>query len=368
MGSYFSSQPTPHKKTIDQLSDFIDVAFVDFAGSGGERVWKKANPNPTKVPHVVPQPDRLVCIGDLHGDLPKTKRVFKLAGLINDNEDWSGGDSVCVQVGDALDRGAEEIKVLYFLERLRAQAASSGGALYTINGNHETMNMHKDFRYVTLEGANEFTEWVEKYNLGEKIKRKCGNKNAKPLVFDKSVNPVLRARDAALRPGGPLSMRFFSWQNTVQIVGDSVFAHGGLLPKHVPNGTESVEKINTDVQKWMKGEPDAKMPKTIRGKESVVWSRHFASDSGCDCDLLQQTLTALSTKRMVVGHTIFSKINSECAGRIVRIDVGMSKGCEDGVPQALEIQNGKVTVLKESLIKDKYKQIIGRVLNPSIRS
>ena len=39
--------------------------------------------------------------------------------------------------------------------------------------------------------------------------------------------------------------------------------------------------------------------------------------------------------RMVVGHTIQSGgINSACEGRVLRVDVGLSKGCGDGITNA----------------------------------
>lgn len=38
------------------------------------------------------------------------------------------------QVGDQLDRGGDEIKVLYFLEKLQEEARKAGGALHILNG------------------------------------------------------------------------------------------------------------------------------------------------------------------------------------------------------------------------------------------
>lgn len=43
-----------------------------------------------------------------------------------------------------------------------------------------------------------------------------------------------------------------------------------------------------------------------------------------------------------MGHTIqHSGINDACDGRAIRIDVGMSKGCGDGLPEVLEIFGNK---------------------------
>lgn len=50
------------------------------------------------LPTVLPAAKRLIAIGDLHGDYAKTLRALKLAGLVDDDLKWSGGDSVVVQV------------------------------------------------------------------------------------------------------------------------------------------------------------------------------------------------------------------------------------------------------------------------------
>src|SRR5690242_9803231 len=56
----------------------------------------------------LPAPERLVAIGDLHGDLDATRAVLRLAGAIGDGDKWTGGKLVVVQTGDQLDRGDGE--------------------------------------------------------------------------------------------------------------------------------------------------------------------------------------------------------------------------------------------------------------------
>ena len=46
-----------------------------------------------------PAAERLVAIGDLHGDMGKARRAFRLGGLIDDNDRWCGGTATAVQVG-----------------------------------------------------------------------------------------------------------------------------------------------------------------------------------------------------------------------------------------------------------------------------
>jgi hypothetical protein len=42
-------------------------------------------------------PRRIVAMGDLHGDLKNTKKILRLSGLIDEDDHWSGGDTVYVQ-------------------------------------------------------------------------------------------------------------------------------------------------------------------------------------------------------------------------------------------------------------------------------
>ena len=65
-----------------------------------------------------------------------------------------------VQVGDVLDCGGDEIKILYFLERLRRQALKASGKVITMNDNRETLNVERDFLYMSESGCEEFRVWA----------------------------------------------------------------------------------------------------------------------------------------------------------------------------------------------------------------
>src|SRR5690349_13393639 len=102
--------------------------------------------------NVYPAPKRLVAFGDVHGDLPATKRALKLGGAIDDAGEWVGGDLFVVQTGDQLDRGDDDRAILDYFAELTEKAKAKGGTFLPLNGNHELMNVVLDFRYVT-EGA-----------------------------------------------------------------------------------------------------------------------------------------------------------------------------------------------------------------------
>ncbi|CAK9146421.1 unnamed protein product [Ilex paraguariensis] len=357
------------------LSSFVDT-FVDYSVSG-LFLPPPPNPNPTRNPNpndhshssalqtTYPTPDRLVAVGDLHGDLQKSKQAFRLAGLIDTSDRWSGGSATVVQVGDVLDRGGDELNILYFLEKLKREAAKVGGTIITMNGNHEIMNLDGDFRYVTKSALDEFRNWANWYGIGNVLKSLCDGLEKPKDPFDglpldfPGVKPEffngIRTRIAALRPDGPIARRFLSKNLTVVVVGESVFVHGGLLPKHVVYG---LQRINEEVRDWISGFRERVSNELVRGRNSVVWLRKYSDElaKNCDCSTLEHVLATIpGVKRMIMGHTIQeSGINGACDNRAIRIDVGMSKGCINGLPEVLEINgNSELRVLTSNTLYSK---------------
>ncbi|PIN06457.1 Protein-tyrosine-phosphatase [Handroanthus impetiginosus] len=356
--------------TIPSLvSSFVDT-FVDFSVSGG--LFLPPEPDPIKKSNsslktVFPQPSRLIAIGDIHGDLPKAKMALKLAGLIGADDRWSGGSTAVVQVGDIFDRGGDEIKLLYFFEKLKREAAKAGGLVITMNGNHEIMNVDADFRFATPEGLKEFENWGMWQRVGNYMKKLCDGIDENVIIRDlfdgvpdefPRIKPEFldgtRARFAALRPNGLISTRFLSKNQTVVVVGDSVFAHGGLLQKHVLHG---LERVNNEVRDWILGLKKVENH-LVRGKKSIVWLRSFSNGlvKDSDCSILEHVLETIpGVRRLIMGHTIQKDgINAVCSSRAIRIDVGMSKLCGDKYPEVLEInENSELKVLTSNPLYSK---------------
>ncbi len=271
-------------------------------------------------------PDRIVAIGDLHGDLAAARAALRLAGAIDGRDRWIGGDLVVVQTGDILDRGDNEQEILELFERLRREARTQGGAVYTLNGNHELMNSYLDFRYVTELGFRDF-EKMGVVDPGDSVVA--------------VLEPHEQYRGALFRPGGPMALELAE-HPTALVIGPNVFVHGGILPFHAEMGLDS---LNTQVKRWLRNE--IPQPEWIRGDLSPIWTRVFsAQPDQTACDTLDMVLTALGVERMVVGHTVQpTGITAYCGGRVWCVDVGMAAHYQ-GRPEVLEIRGNAVRSLR----------------------
>eukprot|EP00238_Polyblepharides_amylifera_P003518 CAMPEP_0196578186 /NCGR_PEP_ID=MMETSP1081-20130531/7135_1 /TAXON_ID=36882 /ORGANISM="Pyramimonas amylifera, Strain CCMP720" /LENGTH=341 /DNA_ID=CAMNT_0041897323 /DNA_START=165 /DNA_END=1190 /DNA_ORIENTATION=+ len=276
---------------------------------------------------------RVIALGDLHGDLMQTIRALRSAGLVDETGGtWIGGDTILVQVGDILDRGDHELAILRLFRRLTKQAEKVGGAVYVLNGNHEIMNVAGDFRYVT---AAAYKEFDQNYAM---------NENANPKV----MQTVDGARRELLRPGSKYA-RELAHNPTILQVGDTLFAHAGVLPEHVDVG---FDKINERVSGWMDGRYSTPPPQVLN-ESGVVWNRTYGGEPGDmygpqgACPILRKVLQSTEAKRMVVGHTPQEKgVNSECRGQLWRIDVGQSRGIMGATPEVIEIKGDTVTIIR----------------------
>lgn len=90
-------------------------------------------------------------------------------------------------MGDQLDRGDNELQILYFLERLQREAARAGGRLHVLNGNHETMNAAGRFNYATLPGLVDFYQWqlLQSWGIALKVPARM------LLIFSPSTSHVI---------------------------------------------------------------------------------------------------------------------------------------------------------------------------------
>ncbi|CAK8537860.1 unnamed protein product [Lathyrus sativus] len=389
MNSSLPLSPSSHPRNLTQTSLSSSSLFVDNNNNNNHHnsLRTTSTLKPIVVsgypPTFVSAPGRtILAVGDLHGDLKQARSALEMAGVLSsDGQDlWTGGENVLIQLGDILDRGEDEIAILSLLRSLDKQAKENGGAVFQVIGNHETMNVEGDFRYVESGGFDEcsdfmeyiinsehdweetFTGWVD---ASEKWKgdRKMSTNHWGSWNLAKRQKGVI-ARSILFKPGGPLACEL-ARHAVVLKVNDWVFCHGGLLPHHVTYG---LERMNKEVSEWMrnpsKNDGTFQFPSiATRGYDSVVWNRLYSSDSpdlmdyeaNQVCSVLEETLQAVGAKAMVVGHTPQTiGVNCKYNCSIWRVDVGMSSGVLNSRPEVLEIIDDKARVIRSE--RDTYSE------------
>jgi hypothetical protein len=273
----------------------------------------------------LPAASRVVAVGDLHGDLNALRATLRLAGAIDSEDRFIGKDLTLVQTGDQIDRGDQDREVLDVLEKLELEAKAAGSALHVLNGNHELMNASFDFRYVTRRSFTSFSDFSRRAQ------------GAAEHVPDEQ-----RGRAAAFAPGAPYALKLAK-HRTVALIGDSLFAHGGVLPAHVDYG---IDRLNREASEFLSGL--RALPGALSAEDSPVWTRFYGGDVDDEtCKVLARVLEQLGAKRLVVGHTVQrAGINGACQDRLFRIDVGLSAFYGDNAPQVLEITAAGARILK----------------------
>ena len=286
----------------------------------------RAESSPAVAESVTPgvgSPARLIAMGDVHGDLDAAIDALMAAGVVDEEGRWVGGSVRVVQVGDQLDRGNQERALLAWFDRLTEEAEAAGGSFRPLIGNHETMNVALDPRYVTPGGFADYADLASE--LSEPLRS--------------TIRPDAQGRVAAFRPGGVEALRLAA-HPVIAIDSGMLFAHGGVLPVHLEEG---IDAINREVSDWMRGDrPDAP---SISGPDSPVWTRAYSQDpDDGDCEDARRVLDTLGLERMIVAHTVQEEgIASACGGRVWRVDVGLSRHY-GGPIQVLEFGSGDPTV------------------------
>jgi hypothetical protein len=204
-------------------------------------------------------PERLVAIGDVHGDFDDFGIILRRTGLVDDQNRWVGGSTTLVQTGDLIDRGPKGREAMDLVMALQAQAAKAGGQVVPLLGNHEVMNMLGDLRYVTPQNYAAFAD-------GESEKRRkaafqqyaawCASRAKFLAVLNQTVLPTTEEEWMARHPLGFLEHReafgpkgtYGKWLRqhaAVVKIGGTIFLHGGIHPNLV---TLRLEQMNSQIQ------------------------------------------------------------------------------------------------------------------------
>jgi len=262
-------------------------------------------------PVAVEAPDSIFVVGDIHGEYANMVQVFRNAGLINENLEWSGGRKHLVVAGDMVSRGDHATAVLWFLYRLEREAAAAGGRVHILLGNHEFMVVMNDLRYV------------------QPKERRIAEVHGVP--YHGMFHPLHSV------------LGYWLMTKPVAISLDGiVFAHGGLSEKYTQYGLQA---LDDSVAAWTQEEtfrrwtddrfwedPNLEIPVDSVGWQrrldfffeftSPIWYRGYAlEDEEGRLDHAEDELAAMldhfGVHTHVVGHTPVQAIHERYGGRLI---------------------------------------------------
>jgi len=268
--------------------------------------------------------ERVVAVGDVHGDYDGFVEVLRAAGVIDEKGDWIGGKTHLVQLGDVPDRGPATKKVMDLLMALEKQAAKAGGQVHALIGNHEAMNMYGDLRYTT---PGEFAAF--RTGDSEKLRASLWEQESKGRGDD-----AARKKWEAEHPLGWVEHRmafgpkgaYGKWirsHSAVIKINDAIYLHGGISPRYV---TMPLNKINEMIAAELNDVGKIKDGSPVTAQDGPLWYRGLAQEEGPTIEAhVNQVLAAYGIKHIVLGHTpTAGAVIPRFGGKVIQADVGLS--------------------------------------------
>lgn len=296
---------------------------------------------------------KIIAMGDMHGDYAPYEALMLEAGLIDDDGNWTGRDTIFVQTGDIPDRGPDTRKIIESLQRLQQQAPLSGGKVIPMVGNHEAMNVNRDLRYVH---PGEYAAFADKNSRAARsdyyaanrqtIEAEYRTKDAKMTSAEiktkwEDDTPLGKLEHKAVwSPSGYIG-KWVAGNKVVTKVQGFLFAHGGYSQEF---SQFTLDEMNKAGEKALKLQ-DRSRDTVLRHRLGPLWYRgnvrgrkdekDFNADK--EIDVVLQTYDAT---HIIIGHTRNEDgIRVSRDGRLFQIDTGAS-AYYGGVPSFLRIENG----------------------------
>lgn len=340
--------------------------------------------------------DRVVAMADVHGAYDAMVATLQNADVLGADLAWIGEKTNLVIVGDILDRGPKSRAAMDLLMRLEGEALAAGGRVHVLIGNHESMILTGDMRYVSKpeyaafaedEDPQERARWFDLY-----VERQGADADTVRDEFDQTYPPGYFAMRSAFRPDG----RYGEWllqKNIIAVINGTAFVHGGLSPDVAHIGLDGVNQVLqkelveftavldllTDSEILLPTDSHYKyeiilnnyMPalsedpailhaidagvrlsnSEILGVDGPLWYRSNVRCPGIiEEHRLDAALAAIGADRVVVGHTPTPnrKVLQRFDGRLIEIDTGMLNFYYSGIGHALVLDGDLVSVMNQN--------------------
>ncbi len=312
--------------------------------------------------------ERIIVIGDLHGDYENFVKILKGTQVVDPDLHWAAGKVHLVQMGDVMDRGQDARRIFDLLMRLEKEAEEAGGMVHVLLGNHEEMNLTGTIfsgnrELVTL---NQFISF-----LPDGYRKQEEDSLAKRIIKLRSRDRYLREEDVVdafwsdLRDSPSaqrqyvinLNEQYGDWLRQLNVaikINDIVFVHGGISEKYSSWGLREINnRFRLEIADYWRAyrrrePPRVGQPQILYRGNGPLWYREFANVPEEDLkEELDATLDNLTAKTMIIAHTPRIPKNlmemQRFGGKIWIVDTGISSVYR-GRAAALIIQNGYFNV------------------------
>jgi hypothetical protein len=289
--------------------------------------------------------ERIVAVGDLHGDFDHYLATLRAAGLVDGKGKWTGGAAHLVQTGDIPDRGPDTGRIIDHISKLDKQARRKGGRVHNLIGNHEAMNVYGDLRYVhegeyeafvTRNSESLRDRWFSLYlqQLEQKDPERFA---ALPADFRNQWNAEYPLGWVEHRQTWSSKGQYGEWvlDNKVAIrINGVLFLHGGISGFYCQNSLEWLTtRVHDNLRNFVPGSGGI-----LEDEFGPLWYRGL---SGVEPVAAPETVDAIlqqhGASHIVVGHTPTSGVIwPRYGGKVVQIDTGIA-GAYGGYVGYLEV-------------------------------
>jgi hypothetical protein len=292
--------------------------------------------------------ERIVAIGDVHGDYDAFVPLLRTAKLIDNGTSWTGGTAHLVLPGDYIDRGKDSRKVMDLLMALEPRAEKAGGRVHALLGNHETMNIYGDLRY-TVKADYDAFRGSDSLELREaalqaalQAQRAKGGPQTDAAAFRKKFeeeHPLgWLERQKAFSAEGKYG-KWLRQKNAIVKINDLIFLHGGISPKYASSTLTFInDSIHTELADFSKLNGGV-----TTDPDGPLWYRGLAESPENDravAGAIDAFLRNQQARRLVIGHTPQVAVLPRFEGKVILIDVGLS-AFFGGPPAFLLVESGK---------------------------
>jgi len=298
--------------------------------------------------------EKIVTIGDLHGDYDHFIRVLKGTKIVDSDLHWTGGKAHLVQMGDVMDRGDQARKIFDLIRQLDKEARAAGGMVHQLIGNHEELNIIgeaiKNPEYVTPSQFQDYLSPDYKEKIEAEFKRK--NKNGDDDELWKNLMSDPEAQKNYTETFLLLDGRWLAEQNVIIKINDTVFVHGGLNLEYAIKGLTWINKqYRSEFQKIFKSEALPRQRITF-APESPLWNRDLPTAKDSYEEEVDKILAALGAKRIIIAHTPSIPASRETierdikkfGGKVWISDTGIAAIYHGYLTALIIDENGRLTV------------------------